>query len=190
VTISLPEGVKPKAVLGEDEISFRGQSVTIPLSDFYGLQTRRFLISCEAPDGADEKIELASVSLAYDEVESGAAQSDRQSAWVGRSADPKTVEASIRGEVAANSAIMQNRLAKERAVKLADAGKSREAAEILLSQAASNASLPAVAQSSLLEQENQVLRDKAEELKNNGSLSKASRKEVQYQNYQDKKQKR
>lgn len=190
VTISLPEGVKPKAVLGEDEISFRGQSVTIPLSDFYGLQTRRFLISCEAPDGADERIELASVSLAYDEVESGAAQSDRQSAWVGRSADPKTVEASIRGEVAANSAIMQNRLAKERAVKLADAGKSREAAEILLSQAASNASLPAVAQSPLLEQENQVLRDKAEELKNNGSLSKASRKEVQYQNYQDKKQKR
>lgn len=190
VTISLPEGVKPKAVLGEDEISFNGQSVTIPLSDFYGSQTRRFLISCEAPDGGDGKLELASVSLAYDEAETGAAQSDRQSAWVKRSAHTSAVEASIRGEVAANSAIMQNRLAKERAVKLADAGKSREAAELLISQAASNASLPASAQSPLLQQENQVLREKAEELQSNGSLSKASRKEVQYQNYQDKKQKR
>jgi Ca-activated chloride channel family protein len=190
VTISLPEGVKPKAVLGEDEISFRGQSVTIPLSDFYGSQTRRFLISCETPDGGDEKLELATVSLAFDEAESGAAQTDRQSAWVKRSADAQIVESSLRAEVAANSAVTQNRLAKEQAVKLADAGKSREAAQVLLSQVESNTSLPAAAQSPLLQQENKVLREKAEELQNTGSWSKASRKEVQYQNYQDKKQKR
>jgi Ca-activated chloride channel family protein len=190
VTISLPEGVKPKAVLGEDDISFNGQSVTIPLSDFYGSQTRRFLISCETPNGADERVELAEVSLAYEEAESGASQSDRQSAWVKRSADAKAVEASLRSDVAANSAITNNRLAKERAMKLADAGKPREAADVLLNQAVSNAALPAEAQSPLLMQENEVLREKAEELQNNGSWSKASRKEVQYQNYQDKKQKR
>jgi hypothetical protein len=92
--------------------------------------------------------------------------------------------------VAVNSAITQNRLAKERAVKLADTGKSREAAEVLHRQAAYNAALPAEAQSPLLRQENKVLREKAAELEKSGSLSKASRKEVQYQNYQDKKQKR
>ena len=190
VTITLPEGVKPKAVLGEDDIAFRGQSVTIPLSDFYGSQTRRFLISCETPEGGEEKLELAAVELAYDETESGRAGGDRQSAWVQRSADAKAVEDSVRADVAANSAIIDNRLAKERAVKLADAGQPREAADVLLRQAASNAALPAAAQSSLLQQENEVLREKAEELQNTGAWSKASRKEVQYQNYQDKKQKR
>lgn len=190
VTISLPDGVKPKAVLGEDDIVFRGQSVTIPLSDFYGSQTRRFLVSCEAPAGEGDKVELAAVSLSYDDPESGRAATDRQTAWVRRSADARTVEASLRADVAANSAITFNRLAKEKAVKLADAGQAREAADVLMRQAASNAALPEAAQSGLLRQENDVLREKAQELQSTGSWSKGSRKEVQYQNYQDKKQKR
>jgi Ca-activated chloride channel family protein len=189
VTITLPEGVKPKAVLGEDDIVFQGQSVTIPLSDFYGSQTRRFLISCEAPEG-DGESKLVSAHLSYNEVESGRSAEDRQSVSVRRSSDPAAMKASLRAEVAANSAITVNRLAKEKALKLADVGKAQEAAELLLRQAASNAALPAAAQSTLLQQENDVLREKAAELQQTGSWSKASRKEVQYQNYQDKKQKR
>ncbi len=190
VTITLPEGVKPKGVLGEDEITFNGQSVTIPLSDFFGSQTRRFLISCETPDGEAAELDLAQVSLAYEEAESGQAQTENQTVRVKRSADAEVVEASIQADVAANSAITQNRLTKERAVKLADAGKSQEAAQLLESQAVANASLPAAAQSPLLKSENEVLQRKAEELKASGSLSKTSRKEIQYQNYQDKNQKR
>jgi Ca-activated chloride channel family protein len=190
VTITLPEGVRARGVLGEEEISFHGQSVTIPLSDFYGAQTRRFLIACEVPEGENETLDLASVELSYDDAESGRSATERRSLRVRRSADPQAVEDSIRAEVAVNAALTRNRLAKEQAVRLADAGKSREAADLLLRQAARNAALPEVAQSSLLKTENGVLRQKAEELQRRGSLSKASRKEVQYQNYQDKKQKR
>ncbi len=190
VTITLPEGVKPKGMLGEDEITFKGQSVSIPLSDFYGSQTRRFLISCETPGGDAGDLELARVSVAYDDAVSGRNVSENQTARVKRSADAKIVEASILPDVAANSAITQNRLAKERAVKLADAGKSKEAAALLESQAAANSALPATAQSPLLQSENAVLLRKAAELKASGSLSKTSRKEIQYQNYQDKNQKR
>ena len=45
ITITLPSGIKPCGVLGEDDITFNGQSVTIPLSDFFGSQKRRFLLS-------------------------------------------------------------------------------------------------------------------------------------------------
>lgn len=190
VVITLPEGVKPRAVLGEEDFVFQGQSVTIPLSDFYGSQTRRFLVSCETPDGEAAELDLAKVSVAYEDAESGRAVSTSQSARVKRSDDARLVAASLRADVAANSAITQNRLAKERAVKLADAGKPKEAAALLENQAAANAALPAAAQSPLLQSENDVLLRKAGELKASGSFSKTSRKEIQYQNYQDKNQKR
>ena len=87
-------------------------------------------------------------------------------------------------------AITRNRLAKEEAVKLADAGKPKDAADLLVRQSAANAALPAAAQSELLKNDDQELQQKAAELRASGSLSKGSRKEIQYHNYQDKNQKR
>ena len=92
--------------------------------------------------------------------------------------------------MASKVAITRSRLAKEEAVRLSDAGKSKDAAAVLLRQATANASLPAAAQSDLLRNDDRELRTKASELNTAGSLSKGSRKQIQYENYQDKTQKR
>lgn len=190
LTITFPEGVKPKGVLGEASLSIKGQTLTIPLAELYGSQTRRFLISCEAPAIDAMEIELARVEITYDDSETGKPSSESRSAKISQTTDSAKVEKSIRPDVASKVAITRNRLAKEEAVKLSDAGKPKEAASVLLRQASANASLPAAAQSALLKNDDRELKSKAEELQISGSLSKGSRKQIQYENYQDKTQKR
>lgn len=190
IRITLPDGVKPKGVLGEDDLAFKGQTITIPMSELFGSQTRRFLISCEAPASDVQEIELANVELTYEDSGSGKASTDNRTARIAQTSDSSLVEKSIQPEVASSVAITRNRLAKEAAVKLADAGKSKDAADLLVRQAAANAALPAAAQSDLLKSDDRELKQKAEELRSSGSLSKGSRKEIQYHNYQDKTQKR
>ena len=190
LTITFPDGVKPKGVLGEDGLPIKGQTLTIPLAELYGSQTRRFLIACDAPTIDAKEIELAHVEISYDDSESGKPAVESRSAKISQTTDSAKVESSIRPDVASKVAITRNRLAKEEAVKLSDAGKPKAAADVLLRQAAVNAGLPASAQSELLKKDNRTLRSKAEELKGSGSLSSGSRKEIQYENYQDKTQKR
>ena len=83
-----------------------------------------------------------------------------------------------------------NRLAKERAVKLADEGKSKEAVDVLRRQAIANAAAPAPAQLPGLAEENRKLEAAASEIDRGGQLEKSSRKAMQWDNYQDKYQKK
>ena len=190
ITITLPDGVKPKGVLGEDDLAFHGQTVTIPVSELFGSQTRRFLVACDAPASDVPEIELANVVLSYEDSGTGATATDNRTAKIAQTGDSSLVEKSVQADVASSVAITRNRLAKEEAVKLADAGKSKDAADLLVRQSAANAALPAAAQSELLKNDDQELQQKAAELRASGSLSKGSRKEIQYHNYQDKNQKR
>lgn len=102
----------------------------------------------------------------------------------------KESESSIHPEVAKKLAITENRLDKEKAVLLADEGRGEEAAKVLRRRAFMNASLPIIAKSKLLEEENEGLAETAKELEEKKSLSSSSRKQIQYENYQDKYQKR
>lgn len=103
--ITLPEGVKPCRVVGEEDLAFEGQSVTIPLSEFYGSQTRRFLVACKAPDNGEEILDLARVAMIYDDIESGENVKDLQTVRVKRSADEELVKTSLNPEVAATSGL-------------------------------------------------------------------------------------
>ncbi len=189
VTITFPDGVRPEAVLGED-VKVSGQTVTIPLAELYGAQTRRFLVSCRAPETDAAEIDLAAVTLKYDDAGANRAMEEKQSARIGQTTDRSKVEQSLQAEVAANAAVTRNRLAKEEAVRLADAGRTKDAADLLRRQASANAALPAAAQSPLLRNEDAELKNRAAELETDGELSKSSRKKIQYDNYQDKTQKR
>lgn len=102
---------------------------------------------------------------------------------------PKS-EASLRPEVAREVSVTGNRLAKERAVKLADEGRAKEAAEVLRHQAAANAAAPAPAQLPGLAEENRKLEAAADEISTAGQLGKSSRKAIQFENYKDKYQKK
>lgn len=190
ILITLPDGVKPLEVLGEEGIVFQGQSVTIPLAEFFGSQTRRFLISCEAPDVKAEQIEMAKVELSYFDVGYNTPVRREEIATVRQSRDVKESEASIQSEVIANRAVTENRLAKEKAIKLSEAGKPKEAAETLQRQVAANAALPAAAQSAVIAQEQKTLGSRINELRTRGSLSQVTGKTMKYENYQDKNSKR
>jgi hypothetical protein len=75
-------------------------------------------------------------------------------------------------------------------VKLADEGRAKDAVAVLRSQAAANAAAPAPAQVPGLAIENKKLEEAASEIDSRGNLEKASRKSMQYENWQDKYQKR
>ncbi len=113
--------------------------------------------------------ELARVVLVEDMVESD------------KSVDADTLQ---------KAAVAGNRIAKEKALEAADAGRHEEAASLLSRQRSFNASLPQAAQSELLAEENKALEAYERELKQDGNLGKENRKKLQYENYQDKYQKR
>ena len=95
----------------------------------------------------------------------------------------------MRTEVARENNVVQNRLAKERAVQLADAGKSKDAVALLRDQAAKNAAAAPSVQVPGVAEENRKLEEAAKEMDSQGRLEKARRKSMQFENYADKYQK-
>lgn len=188
--VRLAAGVEPVKVLGEEGLTFRDRTLEVPLEDLAAGQTRRFLVVCRVPADAADSQALGEATLDYVEPTGGAARQASAQAAVRIADSPKESDASVAKDVAAHAAITKNRLAKENAVKLADAGRVEDAAGALRAQAGANAALPASAQSPLLRQENERLLQRADQLLRTRALAPAERKALQYENYQDKKQKR
>jgi len=189
--IELPEGVRPRGVMGRPDLEFEGNRVKIDLATLNALESRQFLIEC-APETDAEKMELANVQVRYETLE-GEKRDASKRLSVNRTSDKAAAEASVDREVLASVAMTENRLAKEEAVALADEGKVDEAGEVLKRQIRRNAvvaqQLPA-APGAQLEEENASLSETEQELKSNGGLGKSTRKRIQYENYQDKFDKR
>ena len=187
--ITLPEGLEGTGVLGDETIRFEGRTLTIPLSEMSGGQTRRFLIGVKVPPGEEKEVKIADVRLAYLDTE-GRAQNTEAAVSAERTADAAASAASVKPEVGTSVAVVRNRLAKEKAVAYADEGRTEEAAKILQQQAAENAALPAAVQNDVLRKDTDALTRHANTITSAGSLSPAARKEIKFENYQDKLQKR
>jgi len=191
IRITLPEGVKAVEVIGQPELKFDGNELEIDIADIYSKQQRRFLIACEAPEGTSS-IVLANVAVEADDL-TGQTVHLQATASVDRTGDRAESEKSVNKDVAADLAITQNRLAKEEAVAMADKGDARGAASILRRQVELNAvaapQLPAQA-AAALGADSDGLATMAGRLEMNQSLDKAARKRMQYENYQDKMNKR
>ena len=190
IRIRVPEGVRLKEIIGQPEIECRGRSADIVLPEYFGGDKRRFLVRCVIEEKASAPLEVASVDLKYEPADGGKADAQQQSARIGFTDEEKKSDASLRLEVMREVSVMENRLAKERAVKLADEGRSKDAADLLRGQVSRNASAPAAAQVPGMALENRKLEEAAQEVESRGSLGKASRKQMQYENWQDKYQKR
>jgi Ca-activated chloride channel family protein len=190
IHITAPEGVRLREILGHPEIECHAQSADISLSEYFGADKRRFLVRCAVEGPRSEPLEVAAVALRYEDVSTGETGNDQKAATVKFSDDRRASDDSLRGDVAKDVSILQNRASKELAVKLADEGKAKEAADVLRRQAAANSAAPSQAQIPKLLEENEKLESDASEIAGQGNLSKASRKQVQYENWQDKYQKR
>ncbi|MDB6171642.1 MAG: hypothetical protein JWL59_953 [Chthoniobacteraceae bacterium] len=180
IRITVPQGVRIREILGHPEIHCGNHSAEISLPEYFGSDKRRFLARCVVEEARSEPLELASVALKYEEAGSGKAGNQSEAATVKFTDQPDKSDESLRAEVAREVSVFRNREAKELAVKLADEGKSKEAASVLRSQAAANAAAPAQAKIPNLAEENRKLEASASEVDSNGTLSKSSRKQVQY----------
>jgi Ca-activated chloride channel family protein len=189
IRIEAPDGVRLKEIVGRPEIECHDRVVDIKMPELFGSEKRRFLVRCVADGKTKDAIEAAAVELNYATISGGAAPAQRLAAKIAFTDDQKKADSSIKDEVARENSIVQNRLAKERAVKLADEGKTKDAVAVLRSQTIQNAAAPAAQQVPGMREENQKLEDAAKELDSQGRLEKRSRKSIQFENYADKYQK-
>jgi hypothetical protein len=127
--------------------------------------------------------------LNYSTITGVQAAAQRQSAKISFTDDEKKADSSVRAEVARENNVVQNRVAKEQAVKLADEGKSKDAIALLREQAQKNAAAPKEMQVPGVAEENRKLEETAREMDTSGQLAKARRKSMQFENYNDKYQK-
>jgi Ca-activated chloride channel family protein len=190
IRITVPDGVRLREIVGRPDISVREREAEIRLPEYFGAEKRRFLARCVVEGEETERLEVASVDLQYESADGRHAAPQQLAAAVTFTEEESKSADSIRPEVAREVAIVGNRLAKELAVRLADEGKAKEAADVLHRQWNLNNELPAPAQFSGLAEENRKLEATASELGANGQLGKDSRKRMQYENWQDKYQKR
>lgn len=188
IRIEAPDGIHLKEIIGQPEIECHDRSAEIKMPELFGSEKRRFLVRCLADEKAAGALEAAA-ELNYATTSGTQAAAQRQTAKIALTDDEKKAEASVRAEVARENNVVQNRLAKERAVKLADEGKSKDAIALLREQAARNAAAPPAVQVPGVTEENRKLEETAKELDSNGQLAKSRRKSMQFENYADKYQK-
>jgi len=190
IRITVPDGVRLREIIGRPEIDCSGRTVEIKLPEYFGGDKRRFLARCVAGKTTSEPLEIAMVDLRYESGAGEKTEPQQQNARIRFTDEERKSDASLRAEVAREVAITGNRLAKERAVQLADEGRGKDAAAVLRNQAIANAAAPAPMQLPGLAAENKKLEEAASEVESKGSLGKSSRKQIQFENWQDKYQKR
>jgi Ca-activated chloride channel family protein len=189
IRIQAPDDVRLKEIIGRPDIECHDRVVEIKMPELFGSEKRRFLVRCVAESKTANSIEAAAVELSYATVKGDQAPAQRQAAKIAFTDDEKKADSSIQVEVARENSVVQNRLAKEMAVKLADEGKTKDAVALLRSQAAKNSAAPAPMQVPGVREENQKLEDAATEIDSSGRLEKSRRKAMQFENYADKYQK-
>jgi Ca-activated chloride channel homolog len=189
IRIEAPDGVRLKEIIGRPDIECHDRVAEIKMPELFGSEKRRFLVRCLAEGKTTDALEAATVELNYSTLSGGTAPAQRQAAKVAFTDDEKKADSSVRSEVAREHSVVQNRVAKETAVKLADEGKAKDAAELLRKQAAKNAAAPAQMQVPGVAEENRKLEEAAREMDSSGSIAKARRKAMQFENYADKYQK-
>jgi len=158
------------------------------MPELFGAEKRKFLVRCLADEKIAGSLEAAA-ELNYANTSGDKAPAQRQAARIAFTEDEKKAEASVRPDVARENNVVQNRLAKERAVKLADEGKTKDAVALLREQQQRNAAAPQSVQVPGMTEENRKLEDAAKEMDSQGQLAKSRRKAMQYENYSDKYQK-
>ena len=189
IRIETPDGVHLKEIIGRPEIECHDRFAEIKMPELFGSEKRRFLVRCLTEGKTADAIEPATVELKYVTLTGVDAPAQRQSPRVTFTDDEKKANSSVRVEVAREQSVVENRVAKEQAVKLADEGKAKDAAQLLRQQAAKNAAAPKEMQVPGVAEENRKLEEAASEMDSSGSIAKSRRKAMQFENYADKYQK-
>jgi len=135
IEIEFPEGVRPVQFVGRDG-TIRGRKAELTLNQLYGGQEKFALVEVEVtPAKAGASREIARARLAYEDAASNRPATATAARSVSFSADTKVVIASANHDVQADFAVNSLALAKDEAVRLADAGRREDAATVVRQRA-------------------------------------------------------
>lgn len=188
IRIETPRGVRVREIVGYPEIKCDEQRAEIVLPEYFSSDKRRFLARCSIEGTSNEKQEIAAVTLRYDDAQEKRSAAASGAVSVRLTDTESDAIASIRSEVSQEYAVQQNRVDKEAALRLADSGRAKDAAQLIRRRVEMNAAAPAASQAPDVQRENAKLNELARELEDRGTLSKSSRKATQYDNWKAKRQ--
>ena len=183
------DGARPVRIIGRSG-RLSGNSLEVSIDNLYGTE-KYALIEMEIPEGEPGALlEAAEIVLEYTDPVSGEIVRQKAPLQISFTGEESEVEKNRRPEIVSQAAIARNAEIREEAVRLADEGKAREAAQMLgqrtkelrMLAPAAGAAAPA------MEKESGYFEDLAESLLSTGSLSNTERKEVLNEAYMQKTQ--
>ncbi len=134
--VKCPDGVRPISIIGRDG-RIMGQKVELSLNQLYGGQEKYALLELEVTGKANnEALELALATVRFDDPLTGRSETVNSMQRVTFSNDRAHVEKSVNPSVTAAYEMTLNALTQERAILLADKGKTKEAIDELNRSAA------------------------------------------------------
>jgi len=127
MTVECPDRVKPVRIVGR-EGRIKGRTVEISMNQLYGGQEKYALIELEVPRAkTGEKLKIAEARISYHNPFTGRSGTASGKVTVRFSGDKVKVEKSINARVQKALELTLNAMAQEKAIKLADRGKTGEA---------------------------------------------------------------
>ena len=189
VTLRCPEGVRPVRVIGRQG-KVEGSSLEVAIDNLYGGE-KYALFEVELPEGQDGTVlKAAELEVEYADAASGTVVRKNAELAVSFSGDAGAVEKNRRSDILSQAELARNAEIREAAVRLADEGKAREAAQLLDERTKQlQAAAPAAGSAApKLEQEAGYFEELAESLLEAGVFSSSQRKAVLNDAYTQKNQ--
>lgn len=181
--IECPNGVRPLRIIGREGRIHSG-NVELYLNQLYGGQEKFALVEVKLPSvKAGEKREIAVARVSYENVFTEDTESATGRVDGAFSENRKMVEESENTEVRASYEVNLNALAQEKAIKLADEGKAKEAAKVLKESAQKLDKVGKKYGDRSLVKRARKIEAQAESIEQDG-LSKGSRKALRSDSYQ------
>jgi Ca-activated chloride channel family protein len=131
VTITIPEGIRPVRVLG-NEADINGQKIVTRIAQIYSEQERYPVLELEIPESAaDSKRELAKVEVSYTNLQTKAVDHQQATTSIAFSADEQAVTKSVNRDVMTDVVALISSEQNKLATSYLDAGNFAACRETL-----------------------------------------------------------
>ncbi len=122
VTITIPEGIRPVRVLG-NEADINGQKIVTRIAQIYSEQERYLVLELEIPESkADSKRELATVEVSYTNLQTKATDHQQATTSISFSTDEQAVATSVNRDVMTDVVALVSSEQNKLATSYLDAG--------------------------------------------------------------------
>ena len=194
IIIEFPDGIDPVEIIGMPDVVFKDRKASISLGAFYASQSRDLMVRCRVKSPQSDSADVAHVHVVYAAPGEKEERKADAVANVKFTTEQAASEKSVNQTVFANTQMAVNTATRARALALQDAGRLKDAAQILKAQAQADQSAAAAAPAGgaiagTFKDEAKALDLLAAQFDSDQPLGNVQRKQFQYDNYNDANQK-